>query len=371
MVQGALSMRSAHRLFFLGLVIGAALVAPGRAADAPGQFAVLEQRFRAEFPADGPGAYVIATRGDRTLFSQGFGLADVENALPLAAESVVRIASLTKQFTAVGILWLVQHRKLGLDSAMGAVWPQCPPVWCAITIRQLLSHTSGITDDLAPLYAHVRDDLTVDELLALYRDTPLLAKPQAQWRYSNVNYWILGKLIEILSGETYAQFITQHVLVAGMNHTRYGSHAAIIMGRANGYEADGKGGWLNARYFSQTLGYSAGGFLSTPTDMALWYGALARGALVSPKLIRDALSEVRTADGKGTGYGLGWYLSRIRGDQAAAHGGSTFGFQSFVYWLPQHEIFVGVFKNSSDERGEPRDEARAVLDAVVVLPLSP
>jgi CubicO group peptidase (beta-lactamase class C family) len=319
------------------------------------------QRFQRGYPANGPGATAIAAKDGKILFSRGFGEADLENRVPLTADSVVRIASLTKQFTSVAILLLVERKRLRLDEPLHEMLRDCPAAWRPITIRQLLNQTSGLTDDLSPLYARIATDMTADQLLAVYRPTPLMFKPGAHWHYSNLNYWILGKVIEIAAAEPYAEFVTRHVLVPGMTRTRYGSHGAIITGRAHGYEQDSKSGWVNARYFSATLGYSAGGFLSTPSDMAIWYAALGRGAIIAPGTLALALTEGRTSDGKPTGYGFGWYLSTVNGVRVAHHGGSTFGFQSSVYFVPSRALFVGVFKNSSDARGEPDEDASALL----------
>jgi len=321
----------------------------------------LVQRFQSEYLANGPGAYVIATKYGKIVFSRGFGQADLENSIPLTADSVLRIASLTKQFTSVAILLLVEQKLLHFDEPLREVLRNCPTAWQPITIRQLLNQTSGLTDDLSPLYARIATDMTADQLLAVYRPYPLMFKPGQRWHYSNLNYWILGKVIEIVARVPYAEFVTHHVLVPGMTRTRYGSHGAIIVGRAYGYEPDSKSGWVNARYFSATLGYSAGGFLSTPSDMAIWYAALGRGAIIAPRTLALALTEGRTRDGRPAGYGLGWYLSTINGLRVAHHGGSTFGFQSCVYFVPSQSVFVGVFKNSNDARGEPDEDALAIL----------
>ncbi len=328
-------------------------------------FRAEDARLRAAYPVDGPGAYAIVAVGGRIVFSKGYGQANVELHIPFQVDSVIRIASLTKQFTSVAILLLLQDGKLRLDEPLREVWAQCPRQWCEITVRQLLSHTSGITDELAPLLALMRTDLTADQLLAVYADRPLLSEPGAAWRYSNVNYWILGKVIEIESAAPYADFVARRVLVPQMKRTRYGSHDAIIEGRAAGYEVGPDGDPLNARYFSATLGYSAGGFLSTPGDMAIWYAALGRGEIMSRDLIAMALTPTKTNDGKPTGYGLGWYVADIAGERIAHHGGSTLGFQSYLFWAPSRGIFAAIFKNRSDGQGEPTDDARALLQAII------
>ncbi len=319
---------------------------------------------RAAYPVNGPGAFAVAAVGDKIAFAKGYGEANTELHAAFTLDSVVRIASLTKQFTAVAILKLVQEGKLRLNEPLHDAWEDCPVLWCGITIRQLLSHTSGITDDLTPLFPQMKTDLSIDQLLSLYTGSPLLSPQGAVWRYSNVNYWILGKVIEIESGQSYANFVVQHVLVPGMTRTRYGSHDALIENRAAGYELSADGVWVNARYFSATLGYSAGGFVSTPRDMMRWYAALTRGEIISNEMIAVALTPSMTNDGKPTGYGLGWYVSDMGGERVAHHGGSTFGFQSYIYWVPSRAIFSGVFENRSDKNGEPSGAAISLLRMV-------
>lgn len=338
----------------MGLFVSIAAV--GNAA--PGE---PDASLRAAHPANGPGAFAVAAVDGKITYAKGYGEANAELHAAFTLDSVVRIASLTKQFTAVAILRLVQDSKLQLNEPLHDAWTDCPVLWCGITIRQLLSHTSGITDDLTALYPQMKTDLTVDQLLSVYANIPLLSPQGAVWRYSNVNYWILGKVIEIESDQSYASFVAQRVLVPGMTRTRYGSHDALIENRAAGYELSADGGWVNARYFSATLGYSAGGFVSTPRDMVRWYAALARGEIISPDMITIALTRTQTNDGGFTDYGLGWYVSDIGGEQVAHHGGSTFGFQSYVCWVPSRAIFTAVFENRSDNIGEPSGAAIALL----------
>jgi CubicO group peptidase (beta-lactamase class C family) len=335
------------------------------AAEADPRWTATARRLAAEYPPDGPGAVAIAARREAVAYAQGFGLADLELGVPVRADSVMRIASLTKQFTAVAILRLVEDGRLDLDAALKGYLADCPAAWRDITLRQLLSQTSGLTGDMAAIFADPLRDRTPDQLLAAYRERPLEAPPGTRWSYSNLNYWILGRIIEITTGEGYADHIARHVLTPGMRRTRYGDTEAIIPGRALGYEAAAGGrGWRNGRPFSQTIGYAAGGFLSTAADMVRWYAALGRGEIVPRRMLELAGREARTADGKPTGYGLGWYVSDFGGDHVLHHGGSSIGFNAYVFWIPSRALFAGVFKNSTDEKGEPRAEARMVLDAL-------
>jgi CubicO group peptidase (beta-lactamase class C family) len=308
---------------------------------------------------DAPGGYEIVWQHGRQLFGRAQGFADLENHVPIAGDSVFRIASLTKQFTAVAVLTLIQDGKLSLDDAVGKRFPGCPPRWRDITIGQLLSHTSGITGDFAPLAAHHMEDLTPRELLGLYSDRPVEAKPGTQWAYSNVNYWLLGLVIETLTGEPYQNYVRRRVLEpAGLHDTRYSSYEEIISRRAKGYVNSG-GQWRNAPYFSETLSYSAGAFLSTPRDMAQWYEALSQGRIVSRKLLDLALTPARTMDGKVTRYGLGWFASEFGGHRAGSHGGTSVGFTSYVIWIPDLDLFVGKFQNC--DGAEPKAAAEGLL----------
>ena len=259
-------------LALLALVITVFPFGSAAAGDRSGALETLQ----AEYPRSGPGAYAIIARSGRVVFSGGFGRSDLEHDLPLTAESVVRaIASLTKH-----------HRGCGasLGAAAAGKARGSPGSFASELSPRLESHNYSpacgpdcrrLIDDLSPLYARSMTDMTVDELLALYRDRPLETDPGAKWRYSNLNYWILGKVIEAASGKPYADYVAQYVLAPGMTHTRYGSHAAIIPGRASGYERDPTGGWVNALATSAphlaTRPWADSG--STAVDMALLYAA--------------------------------------------------------------------------------------------------
>ncbi len=355
-------MRFAILPLVIFVLISSSMANSGEKAD---PWLPLIKTMESEYPAGGPGAYAIVAQGGHILFSRGFGLADVEHNVLYTPDSVVRIASLTKQFTAVAVLELVQKGQLNLDDRLERILPDCPAAWRVITIGELLSQTSGLTNDLSPLIKQQTSDLNIDQILAVYKDLQLAWAPGTKWGYSNLNYWILGKVIETISGEPYAEFVSRHVLAKNMTRTRYDSHEAIIPGRAMGYEPGPNGGWINAPYFSPTLGYAAGGFLSTPTDMVLWYAALEQGAIIPPAVLTLALTERTTSDGKPTGYGLGWYVTKHEGLLTARHGGSTFGFQSSVYWIPSCSLVAAVFKNSNDKRGEPGADAQTLLNAAM------
>jgi CubicO group peptidase (beta-lactamase class C family) len=301
-----------------------------------------------------PGAVAIVSELGKPDVVNVQGLGDLENNVPLAANSVFRIASLTKQFTAVAILALVEDGRLSLEDTLGRRLRDCPDLWRAITVRQLLSHTSGLTGDMAPVLARMREDHTPQDLLTAYATLPLEAQPGSRWRYSNLNYWILGRVIEETTGLSYARFVEERVLNrAGLRQTRYGSTSELIRRRVRGVTKGDDGRWLNPPYFSATIGYAAGGFVSTAEDLARWYRALSAGKVVALRMIDLAKTEVRTADGGGTGYGLGWYVQRRCGSVVLHHGGSSPGFAAYMVWEPKRGLFAAVLTNH-DDQGEPK-----------------
>jgi CubicO group peptidase (beta-lactamase class C family) len=311
-------------------------------------------------PARAPGGVEIQAVREHVSHLRTYGYADLEQGVRMHGNTVLRIASLTKQFTAVAVLRLAQDGSLALDDTLARRLPNCPPTWSAITLRQLLSHTSGLSGDLAPLFVHVHDDLTPRQLIDLYAELPLVSSPGTQWAYANINYWILGLVVEAASGQAYGDYVSEHVLApAGLSSTRIGDWSAIIERRARGYGESPGGAIVNGRHFSTTLGYSAGGYVSTAGDIARWYGALGRGRIISLGLLRQALTPVLLEGGENSGYGLGWYVSNVNGRTIVHHGGSTFGFRAYIYWRPDDGAFAGVFLNSEGE--EPQEAARALL----------
>lgn len=307
-----------------------------------------------------PGGVEISAGPKRPVQVKAYGYADLEQSVRMRPDAVFRIASLTKQFTAVAILRLVEDGRLSLDDKLTQRLPDCPSSWRDITLRQLLSQTSGLSGDLAPLLAHIHDDLAPRELVDLYTNLPVRAAPGESWAYANLNYWILGLVIEAAAGEPYNSFVDRRVLApAHLAHTRIGDSAAIIARRVRGYEPVEGGGFVNARYFSSTLGYAAGGYVSSAQDIVRWYDALARGRIISPATLAAALTPTPLNNGETAPYGLGWYVATIDGHPVAHHGGSTFGFRSYVYWRPGTGAVAAVFLNSSGD--EPEAEARALL----------
>lgn len=317
-----------------------------------------------------PGAAIIVRKNGRTIFRKGYGLADLELGVPVAPDMIFRLGSITKQFTAVSILMLAEQGKLGLQDEITKYLPDYPTQGRRITVEHLLTHTSGIqsyTDmpEWLPLW---RKDLTVKELVDLFKDKPMQFEPGERWAYNNSGYILLGAIIEKVSGETYEHFVESHIFKPlGMTGSCYGSTEHVIPRRVPGYQS-GKGGFVNAPYLSMTQPYAAGSLLSTVDDLAVWSDAVFSGKLVKKEWLDKAFAPYKLKSGESSGYGYGWFFADFAGHRSVEHGGGINGFTSYEMTFPADKVFVAILTNSAVEGRDP--EPRAVEIAWLALGLT-
>ncbi|MBI2381998.1 MAG: beta-lactamase family protein [Gammaproteobacteria bacterium] len=338
-----------RRLFPLSLlcVVAAGLVPQGAAlaANTPEALAQIAERF---FPDAGPGGVVLVRKGEQILLRRAYGLADVENRLAMQPESVLSIASCTKQFTAVAVLKLAEAGKLSLDEAIARWLPELPEAMGRVTVRQLLNHVSGVKNisRIAASRAARREEASLDRLIGFFKDEALEFAPGTRFSYSNSNYILLSKILEKASGKSYADYLrTALFQPAGMSHTRVGSHTALIPNRARGYQED-ESGLSNAEFISMTQPAGAGALVSTVDDLNRWDLALNRNTLLAAQWQNQAFTKTRLADGAEVPYGFGWMLSELQGMKTREHSGFINGFQSYTLSLPEQSVYVTVLTNS-------------------------
>ncbi len=257
------------------------LLATTAAADTAEQ---LDAIASAAYPPNEPGASVLVTKDGAVLLRKAYGLADVELQVPIAPEMVFRIGSVTKQFTAAAVLLLEQEGKLSIGDDIRKYLPDYPTEGHTITIEHLLTHTSGIRSytDISSFSDRMREDMTVGEIIDLFKDEPLAFEPGDKFAYNNSGYILLGAIIEKVTGKSYEAFLRERIFdPLGMEHTSYGERSKIVPDRARGY--DGRNGRFgNAAYLSMTLPFSAGALLSTVDDLGKWDQALYSNRLLSP-----------------------------------------------------------------------------------------
>jgi D-alanyl-D-alanine carboxypeptidase len=294
-----------------------------------------------------PGAAVIVTHKGRTVFRKGYGLANLELTIPIRPEMVFRIGSVTKQFTAVAVLMLVQEGKLALNVEVTAYLPDYPTHGEKITIQHLLTHTSGIKSytDMNEWMSLWRKDMSLEELVGFFKDQPLEFRPGERWAYNNSAFVLLGAVIEKVSGQSYAQFLAERIFQPlGMAHTQYDVTEKIIPGRVPGYNK-GANGWENSPYLSMTQPHGAGALVSSVDDLARWDKALYTSKLVKQKLLKKAWAPSSLADGRSTQYGYGWGISPLAGKIFIEHGGGINGFICHALRMPEERIFVAILTN--------------------------
>jgi len=286
---------------------------------------------------------VLVSRDGKPLFERAYGEAVAGWHIPNALDTRFEIASLTKQFTGAAILQLAEAGKLGLEDPVSRYYTQAPTSWAGITIRQLVSHTSGLpNNEIKDFTKGITVPYTPEELIGTFRDRPLAAKPGAAWAYTNTEYYLLAYIIQKVSGETYGDYLAKHIFgPAGMTSSGFASTLAIVPQAAEGYARDDKA--LRHRdYFDRSLELGAGGIYSTVGDMARWNAALDGGRLLN----RDSLAKMFTPSVPGD-YGYGWFVT-LRPRLREFHEGSDPGFAAFEARYPDAGTLIVVFSNLED-----------------------
>jgi CubicO group peptidase (beta-lactamase class C family) len=327
-------------LIFAGLVIQVAPVRAQTALDS------VDRYVRAELARQRiPGISVAVLRGDSVVLARGYGFANLEHRVPAADSTIYQSGSVGKQFTAAAIVTLAREGKLGLDDPIRKYLPEGPAAWRKVTIRHLLTHTSGIpdyTDDLVDF----RRDYTEEQLAKLYARLPLEFQPGATWSYSNTGYALLGFIVRRVTGKFYGDYLRERVFEPlGMRTTRVISESDIVPNRAAGYVLE-KGELKNQEWVSPTLNTTADGALYlTVRDMAQWAIGLNHARVPDSAGLAASWTPVRLNDSGTFPYGFGWRVDEQRGRLRIGHGGSWQGFRTSIERYPEFDLTVIAMAN--------------------------
>ena len=306
----------------------------------------------AAFPADGPGGVALIARHGAVLYERAFGLANLELGVPMPQDAVFSIGSMTKQFTAIAVLQLVERGRLSLADTVGRFLPDYPAALRGITVEQLLTHTAGVPNatSVASLLALGRGWLAADQVLATFKDLPLAFTPGTRWAYSNSGYQLLGYLVEKATGQPLPEYI-EHTLLepAAMTHSLWGNDMRVVPNRASPYLFT-RAGVENAVNGNVQIAWAAGALQSTAEDFLKWHTALLSGKFVTRATLDRAWTPARLRDGTATDYGYGWYIGTLQGSRLVEHGGNMGGFMSHAMYLPREDLLVVVFLNSRGKR---------------------
>lgn len=321
---------------------------------------------------DGPvaGMSVAIVRGRDTVVMKGYGFADVENDVPATAQTVYRIGSITKQFTAAGVLQLIEQNKLSLDDTIGKYLPTIAATWRGVPIRQLLNHTSGIPSytSAGPRWlSKMRLDLSHDSLLAIIAADSMDFARGSQWRYNNTGYYLLGMLIEKVTGRSYAEVVRDQLASPlGLGATMYCETRAVIKHRAQGYQLTPDDKLFNADPLSMNQPFAAGALCSTVGDLVAWQRALVAGRVVKSSSYAAMTAPEGAAKGRGYGYGLS--VDTLGGRSRVQHGGGINGFNSMLAYYPADTLSIAVLVNTNGPWADriANNIARAALGVPLV-----
>jgi D-alanyl-D-alanine carboxypeptidase len=296
-----------------------------------------------------PGLSVVVVRDGKAIKTKGYGLANVETGTRATPDTVYELASVTKPFTAVAVMMLVEEGKVGLEESVLTYLPDLPEAWKPVTVRHLLNHTSGIRSytSMPAFLANLRKDYTQAELIRLVGEFPLGFQPGERFVYNNTGYFLLGMLIEKVSGKSYEGFLKERIFQPlGMNATRLNSRRDVIPNRAAGYDWS-QSRLRNAEYVSPTQPFAAGALVSSVRDMAKWDAALNGEKLLKRSTLEQMWQPTLLANGKTHNYGLGWAVYDYQGQRVIGHGGGIPGFSTYVARFPQHKLTVTLLSNLS------------------------
>ena len=292
----------------------------------------------------------------KQLVRSAYGVGDRTWRIPTRPDAVYRVGSVTKMFTSVMVLQLVQAGQLSLDASVRTYLPDLPPAWHPITIRHLLNHTSGAAEYMSSTNSFrtlMRIDRAPDAVLALVRDQPLRFAPGSKYEYSNTNYVALGLIIEKLTGKPYAEVIeTRFLRPLGMTHSGYFDYTRIVPSLLPGYFRD-DGTLQNMFYIAPSMVYAAGNLYSSIDDLLLWDRALHDTDAVGldPALKKEMLRN------QGFGYGFGAFVDTVDGETAVGHGGTLPGYQLGYERFMRLPLTVLVMTNVS-----PTDVDKMAVD---------
>ena len=286
---------------------------------------------------------ILIARDGVPVVSRGYGMASHALKVRNTPQTVFRIGSLTKQFTAMAIMQLQERGKLTVQDPLCQYVERCPAAWKPITLRHLLTHTSGIPNfSSLPDWDERLSLLRYDRLgfVDVFRDLPLQFAPGEGFRYSNSGYYLLGLVIERASGVRYPTFVRTNILEPlRMTRSGYDDGRSIVPDLADGYDWS-RNAFVRAEHVNMALAYSAGALVSTTGDLLRWEQALATEQLVSRKALDELFTPVRN------GYAYGWLNGEKFGRKTVAHGGSVGGFSSYLLRIPSEQLTVIVLSNS-------------------------
>jgi CubicO group peptidase (beta-lactamase class C family) len=312
------------------------------------------------------GASIAVVRGNQTIVEKGYGLADLQLDVPTPPRAIYEIGSITKQFTAAAMLLLAEEGKLSLDDELTKFLPDYPTGGHRVTIRQLHNHTSGIKgytelEEFGELMVRKKPK---EELVKLFSSKPFDFPPGEDLIYNNSAYFLLGLIIEKVTGQPYADVIKTRLFDrVGMTDSSYCSERVIQKNKVHGFDTE-NGALVLKSYIDHSWPYAAGSLCSTAHDLALWNRALHGGKVLKPESYRAMTTPGTLADGSPVRYAMGVAVLDVGGRRVLSHGGGINGFLSHAEYYPAEDLTVVVLFNTAGPVN-PQTIGRDIVDAVL------
>jgi CubicO group peptidase (beta-lactamase class C family) len=314
----------------------------------------IDSLMNASFKPNAPGAVVLVAKDGVPIFRKAYGLANLELNVPTKPEHVFAIGSMTKQFTAVCMLQLVQQGKVSLQDDIRKYLQGYNTHGRVITIENLLTHTSGIPSvDLHPEFEQRKAlEQSQEEMLAFVMKDPLLFEPGSDYSYNDFGYYLAGLIIERVSGMRYSEYLQKNIFQpSGMKSSTTGTRENTIPLFVTGYRSVGGSVYRPGAYFNWKWFRGMGDILTSVDDMLQWDESLYTDKLVRRDLLEKAWSSFVLTDGRKTNYGYGWGLSKIQDMEMIYHAGTTRDFGSCAVRIPSQHIFAVVLTNNGSGYG--------------------
>ena len=316
-----------------------------------------------------PGLAVAVIRNGVAVKAEGYGIANVEHNVPVTSKTIFQSGSVGKQFTAAAVMLLVEDGRMALTDSLTKFFPDAPPHWARITVRHLLTHTSGLPDYTAGAVDY-RRDYTEADLLELAYGLKLEFEPGARWNYSNTGYVVLGAIVRKASGEFYGDVLRTRVFAPlGMTTARIISEADIVPHRAAGYQLS-KGELKNQDWVAPQLNTTADGALYLSLDdMIAWDAGLRAKKILKNESWTKVFTAVSLNSGNTYPYGFGWNVEDVAGHRSQRHGGSWQGFKTYIARFPGEDLTIIVLANLADADPEKIGDGIAALINPSLAPL--
>lgn len=314
----------------------------------------LDRVMKADVQSGTPGIALLVARDGKIAFEKGYGLADIGGRKPVTPETIFRIGSITKQFTATAILLCEEDGRLRTEDTLDKFFPGFPRGG-RITLHHLLTHTSGIRSftDLPEFMSHVTEPRTAEQMVAMFRDAKPVFAPGTDWQYCNSGYFLLGEIAGRAAGRPYAELLRDRIFTsAGMIRTGVHRPGLNLPDEARGY-ARGEGGWTPAVDWNMSQAGGAGEIYSTVGDLFRWNEAMFNGRALKAASMRKAHTPVNVGSGStlGKSYGYGWIVAENRGLKVLWHNGGLDGFSSELMRFPDQKVTIAALANTATPSG--------------------